>query len=324
MSQVDISFIIPAKNEERTIQQVVRSIRNAMDSVDKSYEVLVVDNQSTDQTAQLAQQEGAEVISCPPTDKIGAVRNEGAARAQGNLFVFVDGDVTLSDNWSQGFSALLEKSPTDKKFITGCEVSCPPASSWIEHIWFDVHGKDQSHINTAHLIIDSQLFDDLGGFDARLYTGEDYEFSLRARKKGVEILPDPSLKTFHHGYPKTLLDFFLRELWHGRGDFQSVAMFRSSKIAMASIAIVLAILLGAASGIVTGYWSILGISVVLLVAMALVAAVRRPKKKQSHLIAITFLYVVYFLARGLSILYVFSGRHSRTKKGSQQDTVSFL
>ena len=55
----NISFIIPAFNEEKLLAKTLASIHNSMKFVERSYEIIVVDNNSTDRTSQIATEEGA-------------------------------------------------------------------------------------------------------------------------------------------------------------------------------------------------------------------------------------------------------------------------
>jgi glycosyltransferase involved in cell wall biosynthesis len=80
-----LSIIIPAFNEERLIEQCLRSVAastaaNATPGF--TSEVIVVDNNSTDKTAELARQAGTQVVF-EPINQIGRARNAGAAQATG-------------------------------------------------------------------------------------------------------------------------------------------------------------------------------------------------------------------------------------------------
>jgi len=91
-----ISFIVPAHNEEQWIGKCLASIRTAMESVDDSYEVIVVDDASTDSTLRIAEQMGARTIRVEHR-KVSAVRNAGASAAGGGIFFFVDADTQTNE-----------------------------------------------------------------------------------------------------------------------------------------------------------------------------------------------------------------------------------
>src|SRR5689334_20454010 len=91
-----ISFIVPAHNEEHWIGQCVGSIRATMEKVAEAYEVIVVDDASTDLTDQIARQMGARTLRVEHR-KISAVRNAGAHVAGGEMFFFVDADTLVNE-----------------------------------------------------------------------------------------------------------------------------------------------------------------------------------------------------------------------------------
>ncbi len=88
---MDYSFVIPAYNEEQRIARCIESIQASMKALEKEYEIIASDDDSTDQTAVIAEQCGATVVRSGKRN-IGATRNVGAAAAQGEVIVFVDAD----------------------------------------------------------------------------------------------------------------------------------------------------------------------------------------------------------------------------------------
>jgi len=82
-----ISFVIPAQNEARFIQRDLRSIHTNLKGR-QDYEIIVVDNASTDETSALAAAEGAQVISVPYKNTPAKVRNIGVAQSKGDVLVF--------------------------------------------------------------------------------------------------------------------------------------------------------------------------------------------------------------------------------------------
>ena len=83
-----ISIIIPAYNEQKSIQQLITQIKNCT-SVD---EIIVVDDGSTDQTEVLATEAGARVIKHPYNKGNGAAIKTGIREARGDILVFMDAD----------------------------------------------------------------------------------------------------------------------------------------------------------------------------------------------------------------------------------------
>jgi glycosyltransferase involved in cell wall biosynthesis len=90
-----ISFIIPAHNEEAWVGRCVSAIRSGLESLDEPHEIIVVDDASTDATAAIARQQGAQVIRVEHR-QIAATRNAGARPAHGDILFFVDADTLVN------------------------------------------------------------------------------------------------------------------------------------------------------------------------------------------------------------------------------------
>lgn len=86
------SVVIPAYNEEDVIYKVIRQICAVMDSLEEPYEMLVVDDGSTDKTAEQARRADATVIEHPYNIGYGAALKTGFRRAKGTFLITIDGD----------------------------------------------------------------------------------------------------------------------------------------------------------------------------------------------------------------------------------------
>ena len=93
MKKIDICVVVPALNEENTIREVVEGFQRQVEG--KSLSVLVVDNGSTDRTAEIARKCGAEVVSERIRGK-GMAMRRGIEYAEGDVYVFIDADGTYS------------------------------------------------------------------------------------------------------------------------------------------------------------------------------------------------------------------------------------
>ena len=101
-----ISFIVPAHNEEAWIGKCLASIRTTMEKLAEPYEVIVVDDASTDATPRIAGQMGVRTLRVEHR-KISAVRNAGARAACGEVFFFVDVQAEVADDFFHGVSGWL-------------------------------------------------------------------------------------------------------------------------------------------------------------------------------------------------------------------------
>lgn len=92
---VDYSIIIPAYNEEKWLTATLASLQDAMSGSALQGELIVVDNNSSDTTATVAEQAGARVVF-ESVNQISRARNAGAKVAVGRYLVFVDADTQIS------------------------------------------------------------------------------------------------------------------------------------------------------------------------------------------------------------------------------------
>jgi len=92
LKKFQISVIIPAFNEGEIIASIVRQVREVLDTYGQSYEVLVIDDGSSDETAAQARSAGAVVYSHPYNIGNGAAIKSGIRNAQGESLILMDGD----------------------------------------------------------------------------------------------------------------------------------------------------------------------------------------------------------------------------------------
>lgn len=100
-----VSVVIPAYNEEAAVGEVLASIRSAMEKLKEEYELIVVDDGSTDRTGEIARTAGARVIRHPVNRGTGAARTTGVRQALGDRLVMLDGDGTYP---AESIPALLQ------------------------------------------------------------------------------------------------------------------------------------------------------------------------------------------------------------------------
>lgn len=228
-----ISFIIPALNEEKNISRAIRSIKRCMP--ESMYEIIVVDNGSSDNTKGVAESEGAKVF-VDDTETIGGLRNLGYKQSSGSIIAFIDSDIELSDDWYNNFKVSLRNWPKSQLIVSGSSYLVLENATFIEKNWFAKFPKANiTYINSGHMVTTRKMFEVLNGFDRNLKTSEDYDFCQRAKRAGGSIIIDTNLKAYHHGFPKKIKDFIIREAWHGKSDISTIEQFFTSKTAIASL-----------------------------------------------------------------------------------------
>jgi len=169
-----VSVIIPALNEAAHVAATLDGVRKG-----SPHEIIVVDGGSADETCAFAS--GATVLHSKP----GRARqmNAGAARATGNLLLFLHADTLLPDNWTRVVTETL-KTPGVVTGSFGFRVAERFPGRWLvewttnlRSRWFQNPYGDQTQF------LRRALFEELGGF-ADLPIMEDYELNYRLRKLG--------------------------------------------------------------------------------------------------------------------------------------------
>lgn len=121
MDQTPITIVIPARNESHSLSQVIQSIRALL----MAETIIVVDDGSTDETAKVARDAGATVISHPYGMGNGAAIKTGARHASGDILVFMDGD---GQHDPADIPRLLEKLDQGYEMVVGARQADTHAS----------------------------------------------------------------------------------------------------------------------------------------------------------------------------------------------------
>ncbi len=305
-----LAFVIPAYNERERIGATLDAIHRAVGAA-YPCEIVVVDNGSTDATAAEAAARGARVLA-RPHGTIGALRNAGARATRGRFLVFLDADVVPTEGWARHLPASLAALEREPRTLTGGMCVVPADAAWIERTWFAPRSREAfSHIGSGHLLTTRAFFEEIGGFDETLATGEDYDLSARATRSGGVLAPDSALVAEHRGFPRTLGAFVRREAWHGRSDFAGPRTVLRSRVALATVlfaALHLVVLACAVTGRAAGALMAAAAIVALCSASAAVKYRGQPWRIVG---ADAVLYYFYFLGRTLSLLRLGPGASSR-------------
>jgi hypothetical protein len=280
-----------------------------------SSEVIVVDNGSTDDSAEVARRAGAHVLNLP-TGRVADLRNRAAQVARGDLLAFVDADHELAPGWPQAAVELLRDTSIA---AAGAQYDAPVEGTWVQRMYdrFRRHPsgiEDVDWLPSGNLVVRKAIFDRIGGFDTSLETCEDVDFCQRLIAAGGRLLAADRLRSTHWGDPTSLSALFFGELWRGRDNLKVSLRGQLGPRALISIAIPIVNLL-ALSAMVVGVasWSLGGAALVaagasivfaMIVARAASLLLRTPAA-DFHLALIgqaVAVAAVYDVARALALV----------------------
>lgn len=217
-----ISFIVPAYNEEQLLGQTLEAIHGAARALAEPYEVIVVDDGSTDQTPTVARHHGATVVPVSHR-KISATRNSGAQVAAGNFFFFVDADTLVNAQVVQAALDQMRNGAVGGGAAFTFDGIVPWYARWslpIIMLAFRLTG-----IATGcFLFCTKTAFVSVGGFDETYFGAEEIILSQALRQHGrFKVLrlsvttSGRKLRTFSNREVMTML---LRIARQGRGGVQ--------------------------------------------------------------------------------------------------------
>lgn len=301
----DLSFVIPAYNETKFIDKCLSTIVELSKTNQLDTEIIVINNDSTDNTVALAKQHTSLIYSINRSS-ISTARNLGIEKASSELIAFIDADVVLTQAWFDCFLAHAAKYRKDLNFLTGFQYVVRPDGTWIEEHWFK-NLKD-TLLNGGNIITSKQMCDKIGGFDVNLKTGEDYDFCTRAIEAGVNYHEEPGYVAIHDGFPRDVKNFYRREYWHGEGDFLTLQIFLKSLVAILGVGYLFALAVIFIL-LIAGYYQLMFIAAFLLLGLNIAITIKRFSRLPVISIAYnSVLNFVYFYARGMSLFKALKNR----------------
>ena len=196
-----LSIIIPAYNAQKTLPACLDALKAQICSPADA-EIIVVDNNSKDDTARIASEAGVVVVNCLKQGA-GAARNAGIAQAKGDIICFTDADCLPTSNWLKEVSAPLLEHPE----LTACKGSYLTTQPELIARFVQIEYEDKYDLMRKHERIDfidtySAAFrkQDLlreGGFDERMTWLEDQELSFRLARLGCQMTFQESAVVYH-------------------------------------------------------------------------------------------------------------------------------
>ena len=181
-----ISFVVPAYNEERLIGRTLAAIHNAARATAEPYEIIVVDDGSSDRTSNLARENGARVVAVHHR-QIAATRNAGARAAAGDILMFVDADTIVSAATVRAALAALAAGAV----AGGASLRLDGRVPWHGRVLLALvrAGMRLGRLAAGCFVFSTRAaFEAAGGFDETLFATEEIALSRALARQGRVVI----------------------------------------------------------------------------------------------------------------------------------------
>lgn len=199
MNKVELSIIIPAFNEENFISSTLQHLQNSCRECGVTSEIIVVDNNSTDRTAELAKAQGAIVVF-EPVQQIARARNSGARQAQADFLLFLDADTQMNTPLLQKTIELLKSATC---LAGGTTLKTDQEHSGLNRFvrYWNSISKNLKLAAGCYIFCQRDAFFQADGFNEKVYASEEIWLFRNLKKiarrenKKIEIIDDYPIVT---------------------------------------------------------------------------------------------------------------------------------
>lgn len=195
-----ISIIIPLYNAERTLEKCLKAV---FDSGFQDFELLVVDDASTDSSIKIAESFPCKVLKLPYNQGPSVARNHGARNAKGDVLLFIDSDIVIQRDTLNLFVDSLKSYCAVFGIYTqkpGTDGLLSLYQNFYAHKSIKETNEVTSMLYSYCVAIKKDAFLEIGGFDEswRRPTFEDVQLGLRLTENGHQIYLNKNIKVVHH------------------------------------------------------------------------------------------------------------------------------
>jgi glycosyltransferase involved in cell wall biosynthesis len=218
-----ISFIVPAHNEELLLAGTLSAIHGAAREARADYELIVVDDASTDGTARIAQEHDARLI-CVDKRQIAATRNAGAREARGSVFLFVDADTLVTGAAVRDVLTAVDHGAVGGGCLFRFDGCLPLWARLTYPIGIRLFRMFQV-VGGCCIFCTRDSFHAIGGFSEDQFAAEELTFTRALKRIGTFVIPASYVVTSgrklrsHSGFE--ILGTLLRLAWRGPKSFRT-------------------------------------------------------------------------------------------------------
>lgn len=213
----EISVIIPAYNAEDCIVECLSSLTD-QSILREMYEIIVVDDGSTDSTAEVSKKVGVKLIKQRNSGPA-AARNRGAQEASGEVLLFIDADCVADGKWIEKMTE-----PFSESKIAGVQGMYKSKQKETVARFAQIEIEERYKLMKRNEYIDfigtyaaayrRDIFLEMGGFDTSfpIASGEDTDFSYRLSQNNHKMVLNPDAFVYHR-HPGTLRSYLTQKYW---------------------------------------------------------------------------------------------------------------
>lgn len=223
-----ISIIIPAHNAAQTLAHCLNCLQQQI-NVPDAYEIIVVDDGSTDDTAVIAQNAQVELHQLPQKSGAAAARNVGIKAAKGDIVCFTDADCLPHPNW---LAEMIR--PFANPDIVGCKGIYESQQPELVARFVQIEYEDKydllrqepfiDFIDTYSAAFRTAALRQYRGFDERIFYVEDQELSFRLAAQAYKMVFQPSAVVGHF-HSNTLWKYVRKKFMIGYWKSQIIRRF---------------------------------------------------------------------------------------------------
>ncbi|MGA8833891.1 MAG: mycofactocin biosynthesis glycosyltransferase MftF [Desulfomonilaceae bacterium] len=221
-----VSIVIPVYNRADDIRSCLESLL-ALDYPTSQFEIIVVDDKSSDKTANVVKSYGVKLIVQPKNLGQSAARNEGVLASKGEIIAFIDSDCIAGPCW---LSELVPYFEDPRNALVGGYVD-----SYYRETWLDRYEEANSPLNmgqkfimgfgsqsdfyvpTCNMLVRRDAYLKVGGLDETMRVGEDVDFCWRLKENGFRLVYVPKGR-IEHKHRNRFLETFGRRFDYGASE----------------------------------------------------------------------------------------------------------
>ena len=217
--EIEASVIIPVYNARAFLKNCLTSI---FDTAFNKFEVIVVNDGSNDHPEEITKQFNCRLVSLEKNSGPARARNQGIRLAQGKLFLFTDADCLVQKDWVRLMCEEYYHLENELGHVGAMGARIIPNQNFVSKClgysgyYAFQHGDvpvERPDLCAGSLLVVRRVFEEVGGFNEKLISGEDTELSFKIYEQGYRVFYNPGVYV-RHDQRKTLFEFFRhQEKW---------------------------------------------------------------------------------------------------------------